>query len=252
MKKIIGLLSFAFLVLFSCSSDNDESSNLSNPILVKEIEVTYEGKTFIQKNTYDGNKIKNTTSQTGLIVNYTYTGDVITKKEDIDVQKGVSSVSEYTYKDGKVISVLNSVILDYYLKPVYESLRKYTYNEDGTVSYQLYKVNSVTGAQEEKDELAGKLTLKNGNIVRDDFSNRTTFIYEYDNKNNAYKNILGYNLLLESDKGPNNLVKSFTIYNDKASDPDINLYEYNSEGYPSKKLLSVVNGVPFLELKFTY
>lgn len=251
MKKIVSLLSFTFLVLSSCSSDNDESSNLSNPILVKEIEVTYEGKTFIQKNTYDGNKIKNTTSQTGLIVNYTYTGDVITKKEDIDVQKGVSSVSEYTYKDGKVISVLNSVILDYYLKPVYENLRKYTYNEDGTVSYQVYKVNSVTGAEEEKDDISGKLTLKNGNIVRDDFTN-VTFIFEYDNKNNVYKNILGYNLLMEVDSGLNNLVKSFSIYNDKASDPNINLYEYNSEGYPSKKLVGVVNGVPIVELKYIY
>lgn len=251
MKKIVGLLSFAFLVLSSCSSDNDESSNLPNPILVKEIEVTYEGKTFIQKNTYDGNKIKNTTSQTGLIVNYTYTGDVITKKEDIDVQKGVSSVSEYTYKDGKVISVLNSVILDYYLKPVYESLRKYTYNEDGTVSYQVYKVNSVTGAEEEKDDISGKLTLKNGNIVRDDFTN-VTFIFEYDNKNNVYKNILGYNLLMEVDSGLNNLVKSFSIYNGKASDPNVNLYEYNSEGYPSKKLVGVVNGVPIVELKYIY
>lgn len=251
MKKIVSLLSFTFLVLSSCSSDNDESSNLSNPILVKEIEVTYEGKTFIQKNTYDGNKIKNTTSQTGLIVNYTYTGDVITKKEDIDVQKGVSSVSEYTYKDGKVISVLNSVILDYYLKPVYESLRKYTYNEDGTVSYQVYKVNSVTGAEEEKDDISGKLTLKNGNIVRDDFTN-VTFIFEYDNKNNVYKNILGYNLLMEVDSGLNNLVKSFSIYNGKASDPNVNLYEYNSEGYPSKKLVGVVNGVPIVELKYIY
>jgi hypothetical protein len=251
MKKIIGLLGFAFLVLSSCSSDNDESSNLSNPILVKEIAVNDEGKIYINTNTYDGNKIKSITSQRGYVMNYTYTGDVITKTEDIDFQRGVTSVYEYTYKDGKLFSVLKSVVYDYYLKPQYENLKKYTHNEDGTVSYQFYKVNAVTGAEEGFGEISGKLTFKNGNIVREDWSDGS-YIYEYDNKNSIYKNVLGFNLLLNTDSSPNNLLKSISIYNNYVNEPVIYQYEYNSDNYPVKLNAGVINGMTFPEVKYTY
>lgn len=251
MKKIIGLLSFAFLILSSCSSDNDESSNSPNSILVKELAANAEGIIYIQKNTYDGNKIKSSISESRYVVNYTYTGDVITKIEDTDVQKGITTVGEYTYKNGKIFSVLKSVIHYYYLKPEYESLKKYTHNEDGTVSYQFYKVNSVTGAEEGQGDISGKLTLKNGNIVREDWSDGS-YIYEYDNKNSIYKNVLGFNLLLNSDSSPNNLLKSISIYNNYVNTPVIYQYEYNSEGYPVKSNASIVNGMKFPEVKYTY
>ena len=71
-------------------------------------------------------------------------------------------------------------------------------------------------------------------------------------KNDNFKNILGYNLLLNLMPSVNNIVKTTTTPKNGAIGTTINLYEYNSKGYPVTKMVDVVNGKPFSTVKYQY
>jgi hypothetical protein len=253
MKKILCLLSVALLLLSSCSSDNNESSNLEDSVFVKEIAVNYNGKTNTQKISYDENKIKSITFQGGEKTNYTYSDNLITKIEDLDPNGNLLSTMEYKYSNGKIYSCLK-IINDFV--PQYKNLTKYIYNEDGTVSYQIYKVNVLNGTEQEKDLISGKLFFKDGNIVKEEYYSDSVLqistLYEYDNKNDNFKNIVGYNLLLNLMPSVNNIVKTTTTPKNGAIGTIVNLYQYNSKGYPVTKMVDVVNGKPFSTVKYQY
>ncbi|MBF4484963.1 hypothetical protein [Flavobacterium sp. CSZ] len=253
MKKILCLLSVTLLLLSSCSNDKNESSNLEESVFVKEIAVNYNGKTITQKFSYDKNKIKSITFQDGEKTNYTYSDNVITKIEDLDANGKLFSTMEYKYSNGKIYSCLR---IEYDFGPQYKNLTKYIYNEDGTVSYQIYKVNALNGAEQEKDLISGKLFIKEGNIVKEEYYSNSVLeistLYEYDNKNDSFKNILGYNLLLNLMPSVNNIIKSTKTTKDVFIGTTINLYEYNSKGYPTTKMVDIVNGKPFSTVKYQY
>lgn len=252
MKKIFCLTVIILAVLTSCSSDSNEE-NLKEPVLIKEIEVSINGKNLTQKFFYDENRIKTMIFPDGFQQHYTYTGDVITKIEEFDVQGNLSEIRKYTYDNGKIFSVLKIVYQS--IAPYYDSLTKYVHNADGTVTYQKYKLHFITGEVLQEEGTPGKIYFKDGNIIKSDWSSDYSIVYEYDNKNNAYKNILGYNLLLDLEPTINNSTKSISTSKWGGviqSSESINLYEYNSKGYPIKKQVSVENGKPFSILKFHY
>lgn len=253
MKIILCLLSVTLLFLTSCSSDNNESSNLEESLFVKEIAVEYNGKTNTQKISYDINKIKSITFQSGERTNYTYTDNLITKIENLDVKGSLISAMEYKYLNAKIYSCLK---INYDILPQYKSLTKYIYNEDGSVSYQVYKVNVLNGEEQEKDLVSGKFFFKDGNITKEEYYSDSvleiTTLYEYDNKNDNFKNILSYNLLLNLMPSVNNIIKSTTTTKNGFVGTAFNLYEYNSKGYPTTKMVDVVNGKPFSTVKYNY
>nr|WP_199000579.1 hypothetical protein [Flavobacterium sp. ASV13] len=253
MKKILCLLSVTLLLLTSCSNNDNESSNLEESLFVKEILVDYNGKTNTQKISYDENKIKSITFQSGEKTTYTYIDNLITKIENLDIKGNLISAMEYKYSNGKIYSFLN---ISYNSAPQYKSLTKYIYNQDGTVTYQVYKVNFFSGAEQEKDLISGKFFFKNGNISKEEYYSDSvleiTTLYEYDNKNDNFKNILGYNLLLNLMPSVNNIIKSTTTTKNGIVNTVNNLYEYNSNGYPTTKMVDVVNGKPFSTVKYNY
>ncbi|MBF4516790.1 hypothetical protein IRZ71_10560 [Flavobacterium sp. ANB] len=253
MKKILCLLSIILLSFSSCTNDDKESSNLQEPIFVKETAVSINGKTYTQKMSYDGNRIQSITFQDGSKTNYIYTGDVITKVEDVDAQGKLFSIREYKYVNGKIYSCLSA---DYDFGPQYKNLVKYFHNEDGTVTYQKYNVNFITGEEEEEDPISGKFFFKNGNIIKDEqYLNsvlESSLLYEYDTKNNNLKNILGYNLLLKLESTVNNIIKTTSLYKTGYIGTVINVYEYNSNGYPTSKMVDVVNGTPYSIVRYQY
>lgn len=90
------------------------------------------------------------------------------------------------------------------------------------------------------------LTYSNGNLVKRVETNSkvktvSTIEYEYDNKNNPLKNILGYSLLIDhlERQGSLSSVNNPVKYSIALSDfPEVYIYTrelvYDANGYPSK------------------
>ena len=197
IKIFLYLFIIALLALTSCSTDGNTTETV-NSILVKKI-IYYDNVddivTLYYK--YNGNKLISESNNINYVANYTYTENVITKIEEL-VDNKFQNSSEFTYVDGKIATAVykRNYGGDYYFT--------YTYNSNGTVSYY-----SNLGFK-------GILTLVNGNIVKDErihngSSSKSTHTYEYDAKNNPFKNVLGFNLLLDIDElgmfSANNITK---------------------------------------------
>lgn len=222
MKKIIFLASLSLILLSSCSSDGS-ASEPSPLVFVKKIIRTHsandiETLTYI----YDDNKIVSESSGGGFVATYTYTGNVITKIEE-RVNNNFQSSREYTYVDGKVATEV--------FKRNYGGTNSYTYthNTNGTISYKLFQSGNETST--------GLLTKVNGNIVKKELFSTgilsSTQVFEYDNKNNPFKNVLGFNLLIDTYEDrffPNNRTK------DSADGPDVNYtFKYDTNNFPTEK-----------------
>jgi hypothetical protein len=222
------MLLFGILMLHSCSSNTETETKPVVSIFVKTIVKTHSPNDIETiSHIYDGNKIVSRKNDGGFVSNYTYTGNVITKIEE-RVNNNFQSSKEYTYVDGKVATKV--------WKRNYDGTNSYiyTYNSNGTVSYKRTQPSGVS---------TGILTIANGNIVKNEvFNNGTllnTYTYGYDNKNNPFKNVLGFNLLLETDEemfSPNNMIQ------DGGGSPTFNyILKYNDDGFPTEKKRSDVD-----------
>lgn len=223
MKKIIYLFAAISISLTSCS--NDENS--SESILVTKITKKY-GSDDIQNifYVYNGNKIVKGTTDSGSVTNYTYEENVITYIENRDKDNNFRRSREYTYSNGKVTTLVDISYGD-------TSTFSYTYNPNGTVSYTRKRSGS--------ENSTGLLTFVNGNIVKNEvfyggkYPSTNTYTYEFDTKSNPFKNVLGFNLLLDPDVdafSPNNMIKDGSAGN---NDFDNYIYKYNENGFPSEK-----------------
>lgn len=237
MKKILCLVGALSLILTSCSSD-ENGTDLVLPKIVSYKYSDYPGDNDSATITYDGNKIVSAGYTSTDKEVYTYTGDFITKIEDFAEEGNIGSRHEITYEEGKLkIDVMTEMSSD----RTYISKRIYTYNTNGTISFINYSVDPTTKEETKKSE--GVLTYSNGNLTKktesyDLYSYTRT--YEFDAKNNPYKNILGYNLLIdfETSASLNNVTKLTTVYNrEEGIITNIfnTVYEYNEKGYPTKQ-----------------
>ena len=217
---ILALLFIATLI--SCSSDNGSDTNInpSNTILVKKIIKTY-GPNAVDILTYkyDGNKIVSKTWDGGAITYYTYTGDLITKIETKVANNMLGSSYEYTYLNGKVAKVVEKENGE-------TDSRTYTYNANGTVSY----IRTRTGSQ----NTTGLLTFENGNLVKNE-EGTSIYIFGYDTKNNPFKNVLGFNLLFDTNEdtySQNNMTQD-----GRGGDGSTDHYtfKYDANGYPTER-----------------
>ncbi|TDW44260.1 hypothetical protein EV144_1099 [Flavobacterium sp. 270] len=235
MKKILCLFGALTLLLTSCSSDDSSSS--SDLVLLKKTVITSpEGDKATINYKYDGNKIVSAIDDSGFFnLNYTYTGDLITKI-DFKLPNGKSEqVNTFTYTaDGKLSTFVrveyevedgNSVLRGY--KEVY------TYNTDGTISVKGYSGNDIS-----QTIASGTGTVKfvNGEVSEITSTNSPTHKYTYDTKNNPAKNILGMDKIAFAD-GEGNGIK-FNILTDTAGSSmwTNSTFTYNDQGYPTKEV----------------
>lgn len=271
MKKLIMSLLIAVIAVTSCSKDEaateviNVNSNLLNRI---EITTTTAGSTNVESffNTlkYNGNKLSEIVGNDGDPPSiYSYTGDLITKIKSND-GPNFTNTSEYFYDiNNKLKSKLEVSNETNNLGEVTIRKKKkvYTYNQDGTILEENFKIDNVTGL-ETKDNTETVYTYTNENMIKSvktftsTFTNSnngipiiitnksvTTDTYQYDNKKNIFTNILG---LRKSTVGQissiNNVVKetskfeSFTdnILNPNSSAPAVREYvfKYNENDYP--------------------
>ncbi|KUJ62211.1 hypothetical protein AR687_09325 [Flavobacteriaceae bacterium CRH] len=277
MKKLLPFFGALALVLTSCSSDDSNDASAS----IKPSRITYldgdsETSYFIDYK-YDGNKIVSETEDDGSTTKYTYTGDLITKKEDFGSDNQVDYTTEYTYTNGKV----SSQIMKYSEIPgknsslsYYDKL-KYTYNSDNTVSYEGFYVSASAGT-EEKNGSYGTLTFQDGNLIKSvttvNYGSTATYFYEYDTKNSPFKNVTGGSLLI--DKGFEVSAHNITKYSGSSvsvdkkiglsshaaksaastSNPYINTftYTYDSNDFPTEGKSFDSDGALRETVKYTY
>lgn len=247
MKKIIALLLVASTFVVSCSKTDEAVVDASSGILVKKMVTTRKSKSsgFTDTNTvdfiYNGNKIvsMNSTGSEVYKSKFTYEGDLITKVEDLDDSGVQGRTITYAYNSS---GNLKTSVLVFISIPNLQYIKEYTHNSDGTVSYVSTendtKTNSVTTNGN------GKLTYSNGNLIKIEYTSSSnsgvlTYVYEYDTKNNPFKNITGYKKLLDHDEltSLNNVVKSTESFSNPITSyvfPSI--FTYNTSNFPTKEL----------------
>lgn len=241
MKKLLYLFAASLLVFTSCSKDDNDSSDPTPSILVKKITEYENGLPVSRDVLYNGNKIVSITETDGSQREFTYNGNQIVKIEEFDKNGLSEGPIEFGYTNG----LLTSYVETY--DDLYKYKTKYIHNNDGTVSYEQFKVNISTGVEEE-DGQTGKLTFKDGNLIKaershDQFS--SVEIYEYDTKNSPFKNVVGWSLILEDEATTNNVIKRTYI-----SGSDVNpytsetiySYEYDANNYPTERVATFPNG----------
>lgn len=240
MKKISCLFGVLALILVSCSNDYGSANGVTNTPLPKTVSYKYSDSpddNDIVSVTYIGNKIVSAGFTPNDKQVYTYTGDFITKIEDFAEEGNISSTNEFTYENGKLkIDLLTEIGGS----QTYISKKVYTYNANGTISFIIYSVNS-NAIETKKSE--GVLTYLNGNLTQKTevyAGSSYAKTYEYDAENNPFKNILGYNLIIDSETNAslNNVTKLTYVRTSGANTTTTifnTVYEYNVKGYPVKQ-----------------
>lgn len=248
MKKIICLLSVVVLAITSCSSD-DEPSNpvLPTPLLVKQFTSIRNGKEYVEKITYDGNKIVNRIGSDNYTTKYTYTENLITKIEYIDGNGVLEQTNQYTYVGGKLSSLLEIVPGSTYndeTKYGYYNEGSVPYTQKGYADYEKRSTNIKTG--EVKFILGGRNTFANGNLVKKTWSlygvGNGTIDYEYDTKFNPWRNVIGLNALVDEEYSINNITKVTST--DRLGKTSISTYAYiyNSTFFPIEAAYTLSDG----------
>lgn len=278
MKKLLYLFSAA-LVLVSCTNDYDASCFKKNvnpikndtilppkkdsiplpnidsipvivePILLKKLVYTSAtGYISTIELLYDGIKIVSDKDASNLTF-FTYTGDVITKIEKADLSGNVYITKKYFYENGKVDYILLNQFGSYFKI-------KYTYNSDGSISYERLNSDSL-GNDLGSTPISGRYTFSGGNLIKHELSNGNSdliYTYEYDSKNNPRINILGGKFLIDQlEFGVNNPTKR-TITNVQSEVSDITRfsYEYDANGYPTSVTSTTENGTQVTIETFDY
>lgn len=193
MKKI--LLAGLVLLFCNCSNDNEaqQDDSLNGILLKKIVYIDDSGNKEEYNLAYEKNKLtsitlnSNSTQFNGNLRLFTYSNDIITKITTFNNEE-LYSIEEYNYKNGKV----DSYSIDY-LEDPYKERTTYTYNTDLSITFNEFSTYKPTN-QESKDA-TGKLFYDNSNIIKVEKFENVEF--EYDNHLNPFKNILGFNLLLD-------------------------------------------------------
>lgn len=227
--KLTRLLFTMLLIntLASCSTENENQEKIkpATSILVKKIIHTYRNNEVeISTIKYNGNKIISRSTEGGFIATYTYTGDVITKIEE-RVNDRLQRSLEYFYLNGKVIRQIENDNLE-------TDSRTFTYNTNGTVSYARSRTRG--------ENTTGLLTFENGNLIKNEeffggqFPSSSIYEFAYDTKNNPFKNVIGFNLLFDTNRdtfSSNNMVKDGSAGSGAV---DTRMYKYDVNGYPTE------------------
>ncbi len=238
MKKTLLLL--AGLSLFACSSsDNGDSNENQNPNpstgtkgKLKSVETPDD---YIDEN---GNQ---STFRNITTFDYGNNG-FVSKTRSVD-RDGIDYSTVFNYEGNKLIGMNytengvvtsgtnytysgNLIIKSVSIEDKYTDVREYFYNNSNELIKEVYSVNG-------RESSISEYTYSNGNIVTekiiytDGQHDAITRTYQYDNKKNPSSIIFTEAYLKIHQQGKNNIIKE----ND-----NIITYEYNSGGYPTKKI----------------
>lgn len=228
MKKLL-ILIFLTMLIASCSSDSGSDSAADGTVLLtKIIRESANGSTNISTYTYDGRKMI-TSALTYSSSKLYYSGNLITKIESRDNNDHLMSVFTFEYNASEKLMQHRLVSPDIEV----DHRTTYVYNDDNTISVNFYRTFDGT----ETLQLQKYFLDAEGEIIKiEKYGTTGTEInlYTYDTKNNPFRNVAGFDKLL-------NLVSLGMKHNilsthQTAIDGTITHYEknitYNDSGYP--------------------
>ncbi|RXM43138.1 DUF2963 domain-containing protein [Flavobacterium sp. YO64] len=264
MKNTMCFFGALILTITSCSSNDNDSETAILPKTIKFSKPNYPSENTTSTITYSGNKLVSVTDEEDR-TDFTYEGNVIVKAVTYDITAGKSDKKEeksFLYTNGKLTSTLYARnFTSQYPFGQYKGRFVYSYNGDGTVTKESYSTNAQTGIESKNDYLE-VYTFENGNLIKlvatdtgSGVSSVRASLYEYDSKNNPFKNVLGFNLLIdEDDSNVNNLIKhTYSYTGSSMSYFSKTTYEYNTNGYPVKITVYLQDGVTIDEIReYTY
>lgn len=249
MKTNLFLSSLIFLSL-SCSSSDDEPEIVDPQYPVLVAKAIVDGEVYTVK--YDGIKILEESNSDGSDkFVYTYTGNLITQIKDY-YDGSLSSTTDFTYDNDKLINV-KKVGLTLGSNTANTETRTYTYPNSTTINCTRIRNYTFAGTSQ-TDKSVIVYTVKNDDIIslketyyhNNVLSGNVTETYTYDDKNNPYKNVLGfdkielYNYWASNDNlsSKKNLVL-FTNTNTPTSSASsgyklVYTNSYNDKNYPSQ------------------
>lgn len=244
MKKLISLLCILTL-LFSCTDYDDVSENLSvGPTLPKKVVYKNLDTNVIITAVYeyDGEKLI-ASKRDDLEVIYTYTGDLITNTKIYDNNSVLKY--EYSYFYDIAEHIIESEYKIYHENRAEK--RFYTHNGNGTIDFIYYKGDLIVQNTLYK---TGTITMESGEIKSQTVQNHVnpsigTINYTYDNANNPFKNVTGFNKLqIELDRagGINkNIVKQYMDYNNGNLSETNFIFLYNQDNFPISETINSDN-----------
>ena len=233
----------------SCSSE--DALEETNAILPKSIKITNPknpSENSVMTYSYQGKKLVSI-SENNKTTKFVYDGDKIIKEVSYVVAGPTTTKiveTTYKYSGKKMISSFVQTENDRY-KSTRETV--YTYNADGTVkSEENSKAETIPEGYTIKIRTSYKMTFVNGNLAKleDLIDLNNVYENEFDDHNNPFKNVTGFDLLMNIEYTSNNLITNTYTFKDNFGVSGKSLYkveyEYNDDGYPSKKTTILKDG----------
>mgnify|MGYP000040528878 CR=1 FL=1 len=225
MKKLLYLFSAVALTLTSCSSDDDSTSSSNSGLLTKIIETFEDNSTLTTEFQYSGTKLVRITDDEGRF-DYTYTNDLIT---EIKYYESNTLLQTETFQYDTNGRVTTYIIVDN-IDTDWGNKETYTYNTNGSVSVNYYSGDAFSQTTLDR---TGTITFLNGEINQISFSDGKTITYSYDNKNNPFKNVTGFDKINFCNQEGTGVLHNIIQEDDSTDLDDISTtYTYNSNDYP--------------------
>lgn len=252
IKKFL-LFGIAFILL-SCDRNTEIGNNPEEiiPVLATKIINNDAEGTFGVNFKYDGDKLLEEIYSSGDKKSYTYDGNNIIKTVITSSNGIIYETQTFTYKNDKLST--KEILKNY---DNVKSTYTYTWLNNNESKCEIVAVWPDCTYYESIDYF-----YNSGNLIktisRSSVGGTITTNYEYDDKNNFYKNILGLSKALIDDpiSSQNNVLKinsSQSIYYDGSTHlsnfSDVYSYEYNSNNYPLKR---ITNNNSNLYTTYTY
>lgn len=277
MKKLKSLIGAILLVFISCSDNGTQESIQKNKkLLLKSIQEISPSSGLSTIFAYDGFKIKEVTT-TGINVGpkkitYTYTGDLITQENEY-IGDVLYFSNEYTYENNKLkTAIFKNTNSGSLLNLINETKLVYNYLPENIVEINKYSYSFNNGWEQSQFSPKVKVYFSGDNIIKREIMNSDGEIisilnYEYDNKPNIYKNIIGFNRLfftndytndfnrffnIKNISNANNIIKYKESINGIPTESEICEYTINLDGYPDEKRVYWSNLQYLVEQKYTY
>lgn len=224
MKKLIlTILASSFLLSCSTDSSNNSSNLLPSKIISNGPTAPGIDNNFVTNYEYSGSKLLRTFRDDGSYeCVFTYSGNLLTNEVITSVSNGAQYVTNITFEYD------NSNRLILYSQGSFKM--EYTYLSNNLVSQKSYQLDNNSG----QFELAGEniLTLNADNdIIQVAFENGIIKTFVYDNRNNPFKNVTGWDKLnFVYNEGINHNV--LNVSQDNGQNYQEYFYTYNDLNYP--------------------
>ena len=234
MKSIPIFLFFLAIGIASCSSS--DSAGSSGVLLRKLITATNSGE-YVSTYHYNGNKLDYIRMDDSEIIDYKYSGDLISEINWTDEEGQINQTTLFFYEADNLVKIVTQ-------RPWqdFENTIEFTYNADNTANFTTIGTGWDGGMVEGNP---GKYFFDDqSNIIKVEQygpTGTTVVNYTYDNQSNPYYNITGMAKVMDYMAGPHNVLtvsgSSVMTYS----------YQYNSAGYPTSGSLDNGSGTQAMQ-----